>query len=107
MITYKSTKLSTKIFRVVYRNKCPDEGCKDDYIGKTNSIIVERIQYHNIKGKKRAGFSGVHEGFPLYVCSQFLFCNYFEELQTMLFEVELIINNAPLTYFNLILSKHV
>ena len=26
------------------------------------------------------------------------FCNHFEELQTMLFEVELIINNAPLTY---------
>ena len=25
-------------------------------------------------------------------------CNHFEELQTMLFEVELIINNAPLTY---------
>ena len=27
-----------------------------------------------------------------------IFCNYFEELQTMLFTVELIINNAPLTY---------
>ena len=27
-----------------------------------------------------------------------LFCNHFEELQTVLFEVELIINNAPLTY---------
>ena len=26
------------------------------------------------------------------------FCNQFEELQTVLFEVELIINNAPLTY---------
>ena len=26
------------------------------------------------------------------------FCNHFEELQTALFEVELIINNAPLTY---------
>ena len=25
-----------------------------------------------------------------------VFCNHFEELQTMLFEVELIINNAPL-----------
>ena len=25
-------------------------------------------------------------------------CNYFEELQTVLFKVELIINNAPLTY---------
>ena len=27
-----------------------------------------------------------------------IFCNHFEELQTVLFEVELIINNAPLTY---------
>ena len=26
------------------------------------------------------------------------FCNHFEELQTVLIEVELIINNAPLTY---------
>ena len=26
------------------------------------------------------------------------FCNQFEELETVLFEVELIINNAPLTY---------
>ena len=26
------------------------------------------------------------------------FCNHFEELQTVLFEVELITNNAPLTY---------
>ena len=28
----------------------------------------------------------------------FFFCNHFEELQTAFFEVELIINNAPLTY---------
>ena len=27
-----------------------------------------------------------------------IFCNHFEELQTVLFEVELIINNAPLMY---------
>ena len=27
----------------------------------------------------------------------FFFCNHFEELQTVLFEVELIINNVPLT----------
>ena len=27
-----------------------------------------------------------------------IFCNHFEELQAVLFEVELIINNAPLTY---------
>ena len=28
----------------------------------------------------------------------FVFCNHFEELETMLFEFELIINNAPLIY---------
>ena len=27
-----------------------------------------------------------------------IFCNHFEELQNVLFEVELTINNAPLTY---------
>ena len=27
-----------------------------------------------------------------------IFCNHFEELQNVLFEIELIINNAPLTY---------
>ena len=31
-------------------------------------------------------------------CNHLLFCNHFEELQTVLSEVELIINNAPLTY---------
>ena len=32
---------------------------------------------------------------------------HFEELRTVLSEVELTVNNVPLTYFNLILSKHV
>ena len=35
------------------------------------------------------------------------FCNHFEELQTVLFEVELIFNNKPLTYVTQILSKYV
>ena len=35
--------------------------------------------------------------FP-YFLQSLVFCNGFEELQTMLFEVELIVNNAPLTY---------
>ena len=34
-------------------------------------------------------------GFFCFTCS---FCNHFEELQTVLFGVELIINNKPLTY---------
>ena len=35
---------------------------------------------------------------PVYFCNNFFFSNHFEELQTMLFEVELIISNAHLTY---------
>ena len=34
---------------------------------------------------------------PIF-CNHLLFCNHFEELQTVLFEVELNINNALLTY---------
>ena len=47
----------------------------------------------------RGGFKGGHEGrAPPYFLQSLAFCNHFEELQTMLFEVELIINNAPLIY---------
>ena len=35
---------------------------------------------------------------PPYFLQSLVFCKHFEELQTVLFEVELIINNAPLTY---------
>ena len=34
----------------------------------------------------------------LYFLQSLAFCNHFQELQTMLFEVELIINNAPLIH---------
>ena len=37
---------------------------------------------------------------PAFFLITFFLCNHFEELQTVLFEVELIINNAPLTYVN-------
>ena len=33
-----------------------------------------------------------------FLQSIFVFCNHFEELETVLFEVELIVNNNPLTY---------
>ena len=42
----------------------------------------------------RGGFRGA---LPIF-CSHLIFCNYFEELQTVLFEVERIINNALLAY---------
>ena len=35
---------------------------------------------------------------PPYFLQSLVFCNHFEELKIMLFEVELIINNAPLIY---------
>ena len=46
---------------------------------------------------------GAGEAPPLFLQSLvffccFFFCSHFEELQTVSFEVELIINNAPLTY---------
>ena len=34
---------------------------------------------------------------PLFFAVTYFFCNHFEELQTELFKVELIANNAPLT----------
>ena len=48
-----------------------------------NDLLQERIH--------RGGARGTHAPSPI-------FCNHFEELQTVLIEVELIINNAPLTY---------
>ena len=49
----------------------------------------------------RSGFSGargVRPSLPLIYVITCFFCNHFEEVQTVLFEVELIINKAPLTY---------
>ena len=50
----------------------------------------------------RGGFKGGRDDAGahtlLFLQSLGFFCNHFEELQTVLFEVELIINNAPLTY---------
>ena len=62
MISYKSTKLSTKFpvkdktdfqhkNNVVYHSKCPSEGCHENYIGETNRRIVERIQDYNNRDK--------------------------------------------------------
>ena len=33
-----------------------------------------------------------------FFCNHLFFCNHFEELQTVLIEVKLVINNAPVTY---------
>ena len=44
----------------------------------------------------RRGTGGACPPSPPYFLESHVFCNHFEELQTVLFEVELIINNAPL-----------
>ena len=35
---------------------------------------------------------------PPYFLQSLVFCSHFEELETLLFKVKLVINNAPLTY---------
>ena len=62
MISYNSTKLSTKFpvkdktdfqhkSNVVYHSKCPSERCHENYIMETNRRTVERIQDHNNRDK--------------------------------------------------------
>ena len=62
MISYKSTKLSTKFpvrdktdfqhkNNVIYHSKCPSEECRENHIGETNRRIVERIQDDNNRDK--------------------------------------------------------
>ena len=62
MISYKSTKMSTRFpvkdkadfqhkKNVVYHRKCPSQGCHETYIAETNRRIVERIQDHNNRDK--------------------------------------------------------
>ena len=34
---------------IVYYGKCPNEGCKDEYVGETKRCTVERIKDHNSK----------------------------------------------------------
>ena len=46
-------------------------------------------------GEREDGGRPLH---PPYALQSLVFCNHFEELQTMSFTVELIIINAPLTY---------
>ena len=72
MISYKSTKLSTKFpvkdktdfqhkNNVIYHSKCPSEGCHENYTGETNRRILERIQDHNIRDKNSHLLKHAHE----------------------------------------------
>ena len=47
---------------------------------------------------READLRGARGARTPYFLQSVVFCNHFEELQTVLFEVVLIINNAPLIY---------
>ena len=47
---------------------------------------------------------GLHPPPPIF-CKHLCFCNHLEELETVLFEIELIINNSPLTPNNLLFGR--
>ena len=52
----------------------------------------------DLRRKGEGGGGGEGGAFPPYFLQSLILCNHFEELQTMLVEVELITNNAPLIY---------
>ena len=54
--------------------------------------LVEQFNKDTFVFNTRGGFRGDTGG------ARPVFCNHFEELQTVLIEVKLIINNAPLAY---------
>ena len=70
-----------------------------------NWISLELVQVakniaHHVDIMCRAVFSGWRgrHAPSIFFAITCFFCNHLEELQTVLFQVKLIINNAPLTY---------
>ena len=68
---------------------------KDNTSGKgfTSYFAFKILWYSSNHFRKIQFISVISIARPLL-----FFCNHFEELKTVLFEVERIINNAPLTY---------
>ena len=61
-------------------------------------IIIIGYHYARQRGTEVDSGSGCGRHAPPFFVITCFFCNHFEKLQTVLSEVELIINNAPLTY---------
>ena len=60
--------------------------------------LVEQFNKDTFVFNTRGGFRGGTGGARPVFLQSLVFCDHFEELQTVLIEVKLIINNAPLTY---------
>ena len=65
-----------------------------NHVWRISNGLFGEMYFRNSRGK----FRGARGARAPFFCSHLFFCNRFEELHTALFEVELIINNAPLTY---------
>ena len=61
-------------------------------------IKIEAMSEADLDGARRPPSPPPPSSPPFFFCNHLFFCNSFEELQTVLIEVKLIINNAPLTY---------
>ena len=81
MISYRSTKLSTKFptkgktyfqhkHNVVYYGKCPNEGYKDDYVGETKKCIVERIKDRKSKDNSSHLLKHARENGYTHICEK-------------------------------------
>ena len=60
------------------------------------NYLEDCLDHTNQRRIQREGAGGPRS--PYFLQSTVIFCNHFKALQTVLSEVELIINNAPLTY---------
>ena len=67
----------------------------EEFLNKIRPYLKDIINNRGrFRGEGAQGMRPLFFAIPFF----FIFCNHFEELQTVLFEVELIIDNAPLTY---------
>ena len=85
-------------YNFIYWSNCLHISCC--YVDHTKQTYNYSHNILRLFDVSRGGFRGRRRGMraTLFLQSLVFFCNHFKELQTVLFEVELIINNTQLTY---------
>ena len=61
-------------------------------------FIMKLISKNGLQRRIQREARGARPPLPRFSCIHLIFCDHFEELQTVFIEVKLIINNTPLTY---------